>query len=63
MLLWIKMEENKEDKNWKIMAVGLDMVDLIKLVKKRFEEEYGFEPRITDVTNMIAKRVIENKLF
>jgi len=57
------MEENKEDKNWKIMAVGLDMVDLIKLVKKRFEEEYGFEPRITDVTNMIAKRVIENKLF
>lgn len=45
------------------MAVGLDMVDLIKLVKKRFEEEYGFEPRITDVTNMIAKRVIENKLF
>jgi hypothetical protein len=39
------------------------MLDLIDFVKKRFEEEYHFEPNNVKVTNLIAERVKENKLF
>ena len=55
-------EENKE-KNYKLIAVGLDMLSLIETVKKKFFEQYGFHPSIIDVTNLIAKRSFENKLF
>ena len=60
------MEEEKieeKEKNFKSIAVGLDMLSLIEKVKKKFKEEYGFNPSIIDVTNLIAKRVFENELF
>ena len=61
------MEEDKEKKdkerNFKLIAAGIDMLSLIEQVKKKFQDEYGFEPSIIDVTNLIAKRVFENKLF
>ncbi len=54
--------ENKKETN-KRMLVGLDMVELIMRVRKKFKEEYGFEPQIVEVTNVIAKRVNDNDLF
>ena len=45
------------------MAIGKELVDLITIVEDKFEEEYGFKPSIIDVTDLIARRVIENKLF
>ena len=65
MLNPLKMEEeieNKKETN-KRMLVGLDMVELIMRVRKKFKEEYGFEPQIVEVTNVIAKRVNDNDLF
>ncbi len=52
-----------DEKNHKVIPVGLDMLDLIKIVKEKFKEEYGFYPTIIDVTNLIAKRANDNKLF
>lgn len=56
------MEEDKKESN-KRMLIGLDMVELIMRVKKKFKDEYGFEPQIIEVTNVIAKRVNDNALF
>ncbi|KKN17069.1 hypothetical protein LCGC14_0969470 [marine sediment metagenome] len=57
-------ENNKKDKNInKRMLVGLDMVELIMRVREKFKKEYGFKPQIVEVTNVIAKRVNDNKLF
>ena len=56
-----KVEEKKESN--KRMLIGLDMVELIMRVKKKFKDEYGFEPQIVEVTNVIAKRVNDNNLF
>ena len=56
-------ENNNKEKNFKSIAVGLDMLSLIERVKKKFKDEYSFEPSIIDVTNLIAKRVFENELF
>ena len=63
-----KMEEENnnvegKEKNFKSIAVGLDMLSLIEKVKEKFEKEYGFKPNIIDVTNLIAKRAFENELF
>jgi hypothetical protein len=55
------MEE--KGKNHELKAVGIDMLQLISHVKEKFIKEYGFDPSIIDVTNLIAKRVFENKLF
>jgi len=55
-----KMEEEKENKT---MLIGLDMVELIMRVQKKFKEEYGFKPKLIEVTNVIAKRVNDNDLF
>ena len=55
-------EENKE-KNYKQIGIGIEMLDLINIVRKKFQEEYGFKPSIIDMTNLIARRVIDNKLF
>ncbi len=55
-------EENKKETN-KRMLIGLDMVELIMRVRKKFKDEYGFEPQIVEVTNVIAKRVNDNDLF
>ena len=67
MLNPLKMIENKTNKEGKEtnkrMLVGLDMVELIMRVRKKFKEEYGFEPQIVEVTNVIAKRVNDNDLF
>jgi sulfur relay (sulfurtransferase) DsrC/TusE family protein len=60
------MKEIIEGKNKKVkhlVYVGDDMFDLIRFVSDRFFEEYGFQPTQKDVTNLIAKRVKENKLF
>ncbi len=59
------MEEHKENKkdNYEIKAVGKDMAELIKIVEDKFIEQYGFSPSIIDVTNLIAKRVVEANLF
>ena len=59
------MEEEKKEngKSNKIMLVGLDMVELVMRVRNKFKEEYGFEPQIVEVTNVIAKRVNDNNLF
>lgn len=61
------MEEDKNHKEEKEtnkrMLIGLDMVELIMRVRKKFKEEYGFEPQIVEVTNVIAKRVNDNDLF
>ena len=54
--------EGKE-KNYKLMAVGIDMLSLINHVKEKFKKEYGFDPAIIDVTNLIAKRVFDANLF
>ena len=59
-------EENKKQKkelNYKIIAVGLTMISLTKLVEDKFEKEYGFKPNMVDITDLIARRVINNKLF
>ncbi len=59
-------ENNKEtikEENSKVMRVGLDMCELILRVKKKFKEEYGFEPNPVEITNIIAKRVNDNELF
>ncbi len=53
----------EEEKNHKVIPVGLDMLALIETVKSKFKEEYGFQPTIIDVTNLIAKRVSASKLF
>ncbi len=68
MLKTFKMEEEEKnieekEKNFKSIAVGLDMLSLIEKVKKKFNEEYSIKPSIIDVTNLIAKRVFENELF
>ena len=55
------MEE--KEKNHKLMAVGIDMLNLINHVKEKFKKEYGFDPSIIDVTNLIAKRAFEQSLF
>lgn len=52
-----------EDTRGKNICVGNDMIELIEEVGKQFEDKYGFKPTIIDITNMIAKRVIQNKLF
>ena len=59
------MAEGKKptEKNYKIMAIGKEMANLISIVEEKFEEEYGFKPNIIDTTDLIARRVIENKLF
>ena len=61
----IKMEEKEEnkEKNYKQIGIGIEMLDLINIVRKKFQEEYGFKPSIIDMTNLIARRVIDNKLF
>ena len=60
-----KMEEEKEKSNEtnKVVGIGLDMLELIKRVRKNFKLEYGFEPSIVHITNLIAKRVNDNNLF
>lgn len=56
------MEEDKK-KTHKVIAVGNDMIELIEAVGEKFKEEYGFAPQQIEITNIIAKRVVENKLF
>ncbi len=56
-------KENSKEENSKLMRVGLDMCELILRIKKKFKEEYGFEPKSVEVTNVIAKRVNDNELF
>ena len=56
-------ESKKKEENYKIIAVGTKMISLINKVKEKFKEEYGFEPTIINVTDLIARRVFENKLF
>ena len=58
-----KMDEETDKKNSKVMRIGLDMCELIIRVKKKFKDEYGFEPNPVEVTNIIAKRVNDNELF
>ena len=55
------MGEKKE--NFAIKAIGNDMINLIEKIMEKFYGEYGFKPSIIDVTNLIAKRSIENNLF
>lgn len=57
------MEEKKEKEPFEMKPVGKKMVELIAYVKKRFMEEYGFEPSIISTTNIIAKRVMDKRLF
>lgn len=57
------VKEEPKEKNHKLMAVGIDMLNLINHVKEKFKKEYGFDPSIIDVTNLIAKRAFENELF
>ena len=57
------MEEETDKRNSKVMRIGLDMCELIIRVKKKFKDEYGFEPQSIEVTNVIAKRVNDNELF
>ncbi len=56
-------KKQKKENNHKLMAVGLEMVDLIELVGEKFREKYGFKPSIIDITDLISRRVIDNKLF
>ena len=46
-----------------IKPIGSEMWELIKEVEKLFEKQYGFKPSITNLTNFIAKRIKENKIF
>ena len=65
----LKMEEenkntdDKKEENYEIKAVGKDLARLIDIVEEKFKKEYGFSPSIIDITNVIAKRVIEANLF
>jgi hypothetical protein len=63
--VWKGYENMKEVKikNFKVGAVGLEMEELIKYVQERFNEEYGFKPDRVKITNLIAQRVKQNKLF
>lgn len=58
-----KKEKKSKANEYKIMAIGKELVDLISIVEEKFGEEYGFKPNIIDITNLIARRVIANKLF
>jgi len=53
-----------EEKNKAIIKpIGQEMWDLILHVEKLFEKQYGFKPTITNLTDFIAKRVKDNKIF
>ncbi len=39
------------------------MISLTELVGDKFSKEYGFKPNMVDITDLIARRVINNKLF
>ena len=58
-----KMGENNKEETNKVIGVGLDMLELIERIRKKFESEYGFKPPIVHITNLIARRVDENSLF
>ena len=59
-----KNKNNKEEKETnKVIGIGLDMLELINRIKKKFKDEYGFEPSMVHITNLIAKRVDDNNLF
>lgn len=60
-----KQKEIVEDKKkiYKTVRLGKDMLELIEHVKSQFFEEYGFHPKYIELTNLIAKRVKDNKLF
>ncbi len=53
----------EEEKSFERKPVGEDMVKLIEFIQTKFLKEYGFKPSIIDTTNIIAKRVVERKLF
>ena len=59
------MEEEKQPKEEtnKVVGIGLNMLELIQRVRKKFESEYGFKPSVVHITNLIAKRVDDNNLF
>ncbi len=58
------VEKNKtNDKNYKNTSMGKEMVALIDLVAKQFEEKYGLKPNNVEISNLIARRVIEHNLF
>lgn len=59
----VEEKPEKKEENYEIKAVGKDMAKLIEIVEKKFKDEYGFSPSIIDVTNLIAKRVIEANMF
>jgi len=46
-----------------VQRIGMDMMELIDRILKKFREEYSMKPSISDITNLIAKRVNENDLF
>ncbi len=56
-------DKKAKEETHKVMAVGLDMLELIRRVRNNFKVEYGFKPSIVHITNLIAKRVDDNKLF
>ena len=57
-------EEKKTiEKNHKIMPIGNEMVKLIEFVEDKFEKEYGLKPNRVEISNLIAKRVLESELF
>ncbi len=56
-------EETRNKKDSNVMRIGLDMVELIMRVRKKFKDTYGFEPKTIEVSNIIAKRVNDNDLF
>lgn len=57
------MEKNKDTLKTEVKRIGEDMAKLIRHIEKRFADEYGFSPDIVDITNLIAKRVFDSKLF
>lgn len=59
----MEKEKKVRIKKFKMIATGFDMIELIEFVKKKFKDEYNFEPDNIKITNLIAQRVKENKLF
>lgn len=58
-----KKQEQKK-RNYKTMPIGNDMVALIEFVEEKFQEQYlGVKPNRVEISNLIAKRVMENGLF
>jgi len=51
------MDETGKIESGNIIRVGDKMNSLVEKIQEKFNEKYGFKPKSSDVTNMIADAI------